>query len=486
MPAIQSLGVGSGLDANSIITQLLAIERQPLVRLQQQAKDVQTQISAWGTLQSKVDALGSSADTLADADTWLETSVNLNGSDALVVTASGSAEPIELDIAVTALAQRQSIASQAFANAATTVGSGTLTIQLGSWTENFGDFTADAGTASVDVTISPGSDTLADIRDAINAANAGVTASVLNDASGSRLVIRSDATGEENGFQITSADAGLQALVFDEASVTSQGVDPEDPGYAPYGFTPNVRATNLQATLNGAAVSSASNTMTNVLDGITIQALKPTEGTDTVAIARDVAGMKTQVEGFVAAYNDLMGFIRQQTAYNAETQTAATLQGDRVAISIQNQVRSGITTDSGASAVFARLSAVGIELQANGTLQINGGKLDDAMATNLAEVATLFSRDEAAAADDGVARRLVDLVDQLTATDGAVANRRDGLNQRLQRNQDDQERLDARLSQVEARLQAQYTALDRQMATLTGLNQYVSQQMQMLSKSNSG
>ena len=76
------------------------------------------------------------------------------------------------------------------------------------------------------------------------------------------------------------------------------------------------------------------------------------------------------------------------------------------------------------------------------------------------------------------------LVDQLTATDGAVANRRDGLNQRLQRNQDDQDRLDARLSQVEARLQAQYTALDRQMATLTGLNQYVSQQMQMLSNSN--
>lgn len=477
MPAIQSIGVGSGLDANSIITQLLAIERQPLVRLQQQAKDVQTQISAWGGLQSRVDTLGSSADNLARASSWLETTVNLNGSDALVVNASSSAEPVELDIAVTALAQRQSISTQSFADASSAVGSGTLTIQLGSWTADFGAFTPGAS-AAVPVNIPSGSESLTDIRDAINNADAGVTATILNDASGSRLVIRSDATGEENGFSmtVTGATGSLDSLSFTAQTSPASSS----------GAQGNQRAVNLEATINGAAVSSASNTMTNVLDGITIQALKTTTGTDTVSIERDLAGMKTRVQSFVAAYNDLMGFIRQQTAYNAETQTAATLQGDRAAISIQGQVRSGMTAESGASATFARLSAVGIELQSNGTLQVNTSKLDEAMQSNLSEVASLFSRDEAAAANDGVARRVSDLVDQLTATDGIVSSRRDGLNQRLRRNQDEQERMDDRLALVEARLQAQYTALDRQMASLTGLNQYVTQQMQMLSKNNNG
>jgi flagellar hook-associated protein 2 len=474
MPAIQSLGVGSGLDASSIITQLLAIERQPLVRLQQQAKDVQTQISAWGNLQSKVGTLGSNADTLAKADTWRQTSVNLNGSNALVVTAGSDAEPVDLDISVTALAQRQSISTKIYPDASSDVGSGTLDIQLGTWSTNFGAFTP-GDSDPVPVSIPAGSESLIDIRDAINAAEAGVTASILNDANGSRLVIRSDATGEENGFSIV-ATGSLNAFAFTAQTSPASAT----------GAQGNQRATNLEATINGAAVSSATNTMTDVLDGITIQAIKTTDGTESVSIARDLAGMKAKVEGFVAAYNDLMGFIRQQTAYNAETQTAATLQGDRVAVSIQNQVRSGITSESGASAVFARLSSVGLELQANGALQINSSKLDSAMASNLTEVASLFSRDEVAATDDGVARRLADLVDQLTATDGAVSSRRDGLNQRLRRNQADQDKMNDRLALIEVRLQAQYTALDRQMASLTGLNQYVSQQMQMLSKNNNG
>jgi flagellar hook-associated protein 2 len=481
MPSIQSLGVGSGLDASSIISQLLAIERQPLKRLQTAATEVQTQISAYGTVRAKVDTLGSAAEALAKPESWTQTTVNLNGSDALKVTASNSAEPVELDIAVTALAQRQSIATSSFNSAATTVGNGTLTIELGSWSANFADFEPQNPVSSVDIVIDS-ADTLTDIRDKINGASAGVTASILTDASGARLVLRSNDTGEENGFSVSANDGSLDALVFNEASVASRINSHQvgDPDPAPdYGFIGNLRGSNMQATINGAPVSSASNTLTNVLEGVTIQALKTTTSTAKVNIERDLAGMKSRVESFVSAYNDLMAYVKQQTAYNAETKTAATLQGDRVAVGLQNTLRNSVTATTAASSAFERLSAVGIELQPNGSLKTNGTKLDAAL-QNLPEVAALFSRNETGTSQDGVARRLADLVDELTGAEGPVSTRQDSLRERLKRNQTEQDKMNDRLALVEARLQAQYTALDTKMASLNGLSQYVSQQVKLL------
>lgn len=487
MPSIQSLGVGSGLDASSIISQLLAIERQPLKRLQTAATEVQTQISAYGTVRAKVDTLGSEAEALANADSWTQTTVNLNGSDALKVTASGSAEPLELDIEVTSLAQRQSIATASFSSPSSTVGAGTLTIEMGSWTTGFLDFDPQDPTSSVDITIDS-ADTLTDVRDKINGASAGVTASILTDASGARLVLRSDETGVVNGFSISADNNALNALVFNEASVASRtNTYPSgDPDPLPdYGFIGHVQGSNLQATINGAPVSSASNTLTNVLEGVTIQAMKTTAGAAKVNIERDLAGMKTRVESFVSAYNDLMAYVKQQTAYNAETKTAATLQGDRVAVGLQNTLRNSVTATTAASSAFERLSAVGIELQPDGSLKTNSTKLDAAL-QNLPEVAALFSRNEAGTSQDGVARRLADLVDELTGAEGPVSTRQESLRARLKRNETEQDKMNDRLALVEARLQAQYTALDTKMASLSGLSQYVSQQVKLLSSSSSG
>ena len=491
MPSIQSIGVGSGLDASSIISSLMAIERQPLQRLQSAAADVKTQISAYGTLRAKVDALGSAADALASAESWSQTTVNLNGNDALKVTASASAQPLDLDVSVTALAQRQSIATSTLPTPLPSM-TGTLTIALGAWSAGFGSFSAKSPASSVNLTIASG-DSLVDIRNKINdQPNAGVTASILNDASGSRLVLRSKETGEENGFQITSDDPSLKPLEFNETSLASRSntypvghpqagvLDSTDD----YGFIANVRGTNLQATVNGAAVSSASNTMNNVLDGVSIQALKTTGGSAQVSIGRDLAGMKSRVDSFVAAYNDFMSYVKQQTAYNADTKTAATLQGDRVAVGLQYNLRSTITGATQASSVFERLSSVGVELQPDGSLKTNAAKLDTAL-QSLPEVAALFSRNETGTAQDGVARRMTDLVVQLTGSEGPLKTRQDSLQERLKRNQTEQEKVNDRLLQVEARLQAQYTALDRKMASLTGLGQYVAQQVQQYSKGQS-
>ena len=467
MATIQSLGVGSGLDVSAIITQLLEIERQPLKRMQSAAKGVETEISLYGSMRSKADSVGSAARTLADEDTWKKTTVNLNGADEFTITAASTASPVSLDIEITTLAQRQSVSTKAFSSPTATVGTGILTLQRGTWGAGFGAFTADPDAAPVEIAIGYGQDSLTGIRDAINDAKAGVTASVLTDASGSRLVIRSDDTGAENGFSLSTLGATDE---FDALAFTAQ----TSPATAT-GAQGNVRATNLQAVINGATVESASNTLTDVLDGVTLTAKKTTAEARTVTIERDLADMKSKVDSFVTAYNDLISFLKAQTAYNDSTKTAAPLQGDRVALLVQSQLRLAAIDSTAASTAFTRLSEVGITLQLSGKLEVDGSKLDKAL-EKFDDVASLFSRDDTGTAQDGVAVRIADLVDQMTDPDGTLDRKQATLRDRLDRNKDDQARMEDRLVGIEARLKKQYSALDTKMSSLNSLGSYIAQQ----------
>jgi len=485
--AIQSLGVGSGLDVNSIISQLMAIEQQPLKRLEKAAAGVQAEISAYGTIKSKVDALDTAVSSLTNKQTWQSTVVNLNGADEFTVTAGTNASASDLDISIRSMAQRQSVETKTFSSSSAAVGTGTLDIQLGTWSPAFGGFSPKTMVddpdnpgnqipLSVRVTIDATHQSLSAVRDAINAASAGVTASILNDSGGARLVIRSEETGEVNGFRISVSGASgeLGALAFtgqtNPASVA--------------GAHGNSQAANLEAELNGASVSSASNTLTDVLEGITIRALKPTTTVRAIAIQSDVEGMKTKVNAFVTAYNDLNAYLKQQTAYNASTKTASTLQGDGVAVSLQGRLRAVATQATGASTAFEQLSSVGVELQKDGTLKVDDTKLSSAC-NNLTELTKLFSQDDSNAGLDGVAVKLADLIDEWGGANGAITTKQLSLNERLSRNQADQDKLAERLSAVQARLKAQYSALDTKMASLSGLSQYVSQQVKLLTSSNS-
>ncbi|MGA1318789.1 MAG: flagellar filament capping protein FliD [Rubrivivax sp.] len=467
MATIQSLGVGSGLDVNSIISQLMAIERQPLQRMQQAAQGVQSQISLYGQVQAKVDALGTAAQALASSTRWRETRVNLNGAEAYTVTATASAEPMNLEIEVHALAQRQSVSTQAFDDASSTVGTGILSIQRGQWSENFGAFSPDLQASPIEIEIGATSSSLTGVRDAINAANAGITASILTDAQGARLVLRSTTSGAEQGFEITTLggtdDFGALGFTAQTNPASSSGAQG------------NVRATDLLATVNGATVQSDTNTLNNVLDGVSITALKTTSGPGTVTIDRDTAAAKTRIQEFVTAYNDVTNFLKAQTAYNEATKTGAPLQGDRVALLIQNSLRELTTDSTGASSVFSRLADIGITMQKGGALSVNEGTLDNAL-QNIDEVAALFSADNTDDADDGLALRLADIISDMTGSDGNLSAKRESLQGRLRRNQDEQERLEDRLVSVEERLKAQYSALDNKMASINGLAQYVSKQ----------
>ena len=371
---------------------------------------------------------------------------------------------------------RQTVTTGAFASSAAPVGEGTLTIELGSWAgePTPTGFTAKAGATPVTVTIGPEDTTLEKVRDKINAAGAGVTASIVNDASGARLSLRSRDTGAENAFRISASETaddgnaatGLSALAFD---ATAAGA-----------ATRNETAVNAQATINGIAVTSASNTLVNVADGLTLTLKKVTTADVAVTVGADDAAIGDAMDKFVGAYNDLVKYIREQTKYDAATKTAGTLQGDRTALGLQSQLRGVINQESSASATFTVMSDIGLTVQGDGTLALNKTKFASALG-NRAELKKVLATDGATTAASGFMDRFRDLGTALLDTDGSFESRTKSLEAIIARNEKSQDDLEVRLAATQARLEKQYQALDKQMSKLNGTSSYVSAQLAALS-----
>ncbi len=479
MPSISSPGIGSGLDVNSIVTQLVAIEREPIKLLQQQATTVQSKLSIYGLIQSKLSALRDASAALTQSATWGQTLGSSSDPAAVGITTSSTTRAGSHTVQVTSLAAAQSAATATrYASVDAVFGEGTLQVQLGSWSG--GAFTPRSGAASVSITIGPGARTLAQVRDAINAGNAGVTASVLNDASGSRLVLRSSATGAENGFTVGVTDAdggnadasGLSALAYDPAGGATS-------------LTLAQPAADAHALIDNLPVVSASNTLAGVIDGITLTLSKVTTGTVQVDAASDKDSIRKKIDAFVSAYNEVNALLAAQTKYDAASKVAGALQGDSAALGIRSQLRNLLGASSAASGVFGRLSDIGFDVKTDGSIAVNETKLGNGIA-NLAEIAKLFSGSDALVpANNGIATQLRKLTERMLAFDGTVQSHTEGLQNRLDQNRERQDRLESRVTRTEARLRAQYAALDTQMNQLAGLSNYVSQQITNWNKNTS-
>jgi flagellar hook-associated protein 2 len=474
MATISSPGVGSGLDVNSIVTQLVAIERQPIVQLQSQASSLQTKLSAFGKLQSNLSALRDAASALTRVSTWNQTTGTSSDTASVAVTTDSTNLPGTYTVQVTKLAQAQSNVSKTYSAATDLVGEGTLRIELGSWDQS-NNFTAKAGATAVDITVGPPAKTLAEVRDMVNAANAGITAAVLTDASGSRLVFRSSATGAANGFRVTSTDvdgnnvdaSGLSALAF-------------DPSVGVITMAQAMAAANASALINSAPVSSASNTLTNVVDGMTLTFQRETTTPVTITTAADKEGIRKKVEAFVSAYNDVNKELAAQTKYDAASKTAGALQGDSAAVGLRAALRGTLLGSSAASATFTRLADIGFDVQQDGSIKLDSKKLDNALA-NLPELKKLFSAsDTVVTANNGFATLVRTMADTALGVDGSIASRSEGLRDRISRNEKRQAELERRVAQTETRLRKQYTALDAKMGELQGLSNYVAQQVTLL------
>jgi flagellar hook-associated protein 2 len=473
MATISSAGIGSGLDVNAIVSQLVAIEREPISRLRSAATKIETQISAYGRLKSALAKMRDASAAFESAATW--TNRTAGSADATVfdvkVTGSGAIAPHALR--PTALAASQANASVGFAAANTVVGTGTLTIDVGTWTGTTA-FAVKPGTTAVSIAIGAADNTLEKIRDRINAANAGVAAEVVFDGTAYRLTMTSRESGAVNGFRVTTADAdgnntnaaGLSRLTYNPPG-----------GNSP--LTRNVTAADATATLDGLAVRSTSNTFDSALQGLSFTIKKTSTTNVGMNVAFDREGLSKSVDAFVTAYNELNQLTRDLTKVVPGSASAnGPLQGDRGAANLQTRLRS-LLSESGAGGQFGRLADAGITAGVDGALTVNSTKLAAAL-DKPDELRKLFDTNPATAGSAGVMRRLADIAEEAMDSDGTITSRTSGLQQRLTRNQKDQERLEDRIVLVEQRLRRQYGALDTRMAGLTSLSSYVTQQMQAL------
>jgi len=475
---ISSLGVGSGIDAESIVTKLVALESQPIEQLKTEASKVQTKISAYGKIQSAVSDVRDAARKLTSTDLWGATTATSADTSAVTASTSSGAQTGTYSVTVSSLAKPQSVVSNTYATSSTaTLGAGTLHFELGSWSGS--TFTGKSGTTAVDITVAA-TDTLETIRDKINSSSAGVKASIISDSNGARLVMQSATTGETNGFRVTATD--------------SDGGNTDDTGLSSLAYAPDAStsgtsltqaASNASATVNGIAVTSETNTLSEVVTGLTLTLSKVSSSAVNVTVGQDTATITAAIQSFATTYTTLSNLLKSNTKYDESTKTAGTLQGDSGAISIMNQFRSLIGGSSAASGTFTTLSSIGLEVQSGGGLTVNTSKLNTAL-NNLSEVKKLLANsDSSDPTKDGIMTRIRSFSDEALGLDGTLSTRTSGLSKTVEANEKRQEAMEARVALYEKRLRAQYAALDTAMAKLSSTSNYVTQMISSLNSSSS-
>ncbi|MBQ0929730.1 flagellar filament capping protein FliD [Ideonella alba] len=468
MSTISSLGVGSGLDAETIIAKLMSIEHRQVDLLQTKQTEMKSQLSTVGTLKSLLSTMQDKAQALTSTSLWGQTTVS--SSDATVATgttATGTATG-SYQVTVQALAASQTVTSTALASSSTELNEGSLTIQLGSWSGS--SFTAKTGSAPVSITIGAGDTSLSAIRDKINAAGAGVTATIVNDVNGARLSLRSTDSGAVNGFKITAAETTDDG--DDATGLSMLGYDPSV-GTPPMSL--NQAGSNARALINGIQVESASNTLSNVSDGLSLTLNKVSATPVQLTVATDTSAIKTAVNDFITAFNALASNLQTNLKYDSGTKKAGALQGDRMAVNLQWGLRGVINQPSSASSVFSTLSSIGITMQQDGKLKLASSDFDDAL-SNQTELKKMLTANTGVAGTTGFMTRFDDLAAALLDTEGSVTMREDGLQKAIDRNQKQQDAMEDRLTLTEKRLRAQYETLDTKMATLSTLASYVTRQ----------
>lgn len=388
---ISSPGIGSNLDVNGIVSQLIAVDSKPLTTLARQEASFQSKLSAIGSVAGSLSTFQNALRGLSDVSKFQ--GVRVSAADATIASASGSsaAVPGSYALEVTQLAQAQKLTAAGQASNGAVIGNGTLTFDFGtiSGGTSAGGVYSGAGFTSnasgvKTVTIDPSSNTLSGIRDAINSAKIGVTASIVNDGSASpyRLVLTSTATGVSNSLKISVAGDAALSNLLSQNPAGSQAL------------TENITAQNSQFKVDGIAVSKPSNTVADVIGGVTLNLSgKSAAGiTTNVTVTRDSAAISNAVTQFVNAYNQISQTLTDVSAYNPATKQAAVLNGDSSIRAIQSQIRSVLNAPiGGGNSAYTLLSQVGVSLQKTGQLTLDTTKLQAAVDGNFTDIAGLFA-----------------------------------------------------------------------------------------------
>jgi flagellar hook-associated protein 2 len=457
MAGIQASGVGSGLDVNSLVSQLVNAEGAPLQqRITRHEVAVTTKVSALGALKGALAAFKAALEPLKSIAAFQTHKATSADTDFFTATADSTAAAGHYEIEVVRLAQAHQLGSDPFlGGAAASVGYGDLEISVGS--------------SSFTVTIDEDADTLADIRDAINDApdNTGVQATLLNGVGGSRLVLTATQTGAANEITVTTSggDGGLDALEYDPPTTEE--------------LTQMHEAQNAAIRFGTFEVQSDTNVFEDAIDGVTITVLAGTEG-ETVAldVAYDKNSVQSRIQKFVTEYNAMQSQFAKLGSYNAETKVAGALLGDSLLRAVESDTRHVMNSPiAGVSGDYTSLSSIGITTSTSGALQINSAKLTTALASDPEAIAELFG------SENGIAARLFSQMQDRLATDGDIEVRNARLGRELKNISADKQALSLRMAQIEARYRKQFTALDSLLSQMQSTSNYLTQQLASLPKS---
>lgn len=449
MSAVSSLGVGSGLELGSLVDNLVSIERQsaegPLNRRQSRTE---LRLSALGSLRSSVASLAAAVSGLESLQ--IGRAVQTSWSEAVTGTATATADTAGYLINVQQLAVAQSLASDdasPFADATSSLGQGTLTVAVGG--------------SSANITLASGSDSLNYVRDQINASGIGVHAAVVQDGSNYRLLLTSDETGLDGQMTLTvtgTVDTRLTSASMDETTA----------------------AADAQFSVNGLSLTSSSNTIDGVVPGVTLE-LHGATGSESVSldVVADTGGLAEKLSSVVDAYNALVGNMQALGGASADGSSAGPLVGDASLRALQRQTGSIFSLDFQTDVTlnpFRNMVAVGVHKQLDGYANLNVAELESALDDNEAGVEALVS---------GFADYFSEALAGFEGSNGILTHRTDQLNGELKTIASQREDLDRRMSGVEARLRARFSALDSLVSQFNSTSSFLQQQLANLPKISS-
>jgi flagellar hook-associated protein 2 len=439
-------GISSGVDTAALVDQLIEAERSGTdTRIANSTAEINADISALGKVSDALSTLQTASDALDSDSTGNARTTSVDDGAGFSASAEAGAAVGSYEIEVTQLAQSHKLTSAAYESDAT-IGSGTLTIS--------------AGGSSVEVEVDA-DDTLSDIAEAINNAAGSeiVVASTISTDDGERLVLTAAQSGEDNALTVTSSDSSLAALTY-PATTTESGST---------GMSQTTAAQDAILKIDGYTKTSSSNSVDDVLQGVTLELESVTTGSSyTLEISSDTSTISDALTEFVDAYNNLMTVLDEVSAYNLDSDGA--LAGDSLIRNLKNQVRSSISDNT------VELSTLGITIEQEsgqiGTMELDTDVLNTALRENPSAVGNVFSSKDSNSLGSSLNTVYDTMIDD---SDGLIPQREDTLEAKLVDLEQQSEDLDERMTTLRATYEAEFVAMEKTMSEMETTSSYLDQ-----------
>jgi len=471
MASISTLGIGSGLDLSSILDSLTTAEKASLTPISNQQTAYTAKLSAYATLKSSLSTFQTANTALNSADLFSATSAS-SSSSAFSATTSGSVVAGKYTISVSQLAQAQTLTSAVQTSNTTALGDSSASSRTLSITLKDG--------TSKDIALTSDQTSLTGMRDAINSADAGVSATIIKVGDGSyRLSLTSSETGSDNAVSkiAVTGDDTLQGIVGYDASGSSNAM------------TESVTAQNAKLTVNNVEIENSSNTISDALEGITLNLNDTTSGNQTLTITKDTSKAESAIKTWVDAYNTLLDQFSTLTKYTAvdvgadaqDTSNGALL-GDSTLRTIQTQLKS-MLTNAQSSSTYKTLAQIGITTDpTTGSLELDSDKLETALSSDAAGVKEMIVGD---GKTTGITTTIATNLTGWLSSTGIVQAATDGVSKTLNNLTDQYNTMSTRIDNMVARYKTQFTQLDVLMSSLNQTSSYLTQQFESSSSSSS-